>query len=107
MAFIKQTTLENGVSGNYWKIITMNINYFQNDATVCWGLFKDKAFRNEHWDQSEDKMKLLIKTFALNWQPDNFPFTKEALEVKSAVRIAYETARLHPANYFADAQDDI
>jgi hypothetical protein len=105
MAIIKQLDLDNGASGNYWKIIKTDINFLSKVATITFGLLKDKSFNELKYDSEVNREKLLLSTKSVSFRGDSFPFTDEALEGENIKAVAYTAVRATD-KYFQDAIDD-
>jgi hypothetical protein len=66
MALELTKNLDNGFSGNYWKVLETNINWKDKYSHITLGLFKDKAAR--------DAGKTIIDAKAYDWSGADFPF---------------------------------
>lgn len=107
MALIKIKELENGISGNYWKIIKVEVDFLQRTAEIWLGLLKDKTFNDERYDKPEyENSALLLKAERIQFGPENFPFTKEAIEGTNIKAVAYNAIKAY-SEYFIDSQDDL
>lgn len=105
MALIKRLELESGVSGEYWKIIKANIDFLERRAEITFGLLKDKSLNDAKYDKVNNS-ELILKIKRVEFGPDNFPFTKDAIEGENIKAIAY-TASKEADEYFLDATDDL
>ena len=77
MAIEKQKTLNNGSSGNYWRIISITANTVSLKMSGQLGLFKDKNFSDSGGST------LMVKHFT-------FPFTRqEFIEAENIIALTY------------------
>ncbi len=95
MSLKKSLTLRNGFSGEYWKIIEINLDRITPGSHVTLALFKDASFK--------DSPAGVLETRAFDWYGDNFPFTSAALATNNPVEIAYAKIITDDA-FFADAE---
>lgn len=79
MALQKTKELDNGFSGDYWRIAEININFARRDSHVSLWLYKDLAAR-----QAE---KLPVWSTNFDWFGEDFPFNED--EPQNEREIAY------------------
>ncbi len=109
MAFIKEITLENGTTGDYWKIIDVRINYLYYTASIVFGLFKNKALNDEKYGNVANE-KLLLDTKGFNFireEDGGFIFDKENISGIDILAYAYEKVLENSDNFFVDAVSDV
>lgn len=85
MALQLAFTAGTGFTGNYWKIIGVNLDFSHSRSTVVIGLYKDIAARlagAEH---------MIVRTY--HWKSSNNPFNLGSLKSKDPQRIAYEVIK--------------
>jgi hypothetical protein len=116
MALIKAKTLDNGVTGNYWKIISSFLEY-PNKVWITIGLFVSKAIREQGKEPLETEQRFYDIDINDPTRQNYYALLKTSLkrlvekkdengntvfdENKKAVIEEVEI------NYLADAQDDI
>jgi hypothetical protein len=101
MALQKSKTLENGTSGEYWKIISVTI-YDKKIDSIKIGLWKNKT--------ASDDSKPAIKEYYLNLE---IPITIENILIsnKNIYELLYNSIKIDMAtfqygnDYFTDAVD--
>lgn len=64
MALIKQTELENGLSGSYWKIIGIKCDTSMSSAFIEYGLIKDADFRANLGNDIPTEKYILTERYA-------------------------------------------
>ncbi len=109
MAFIKELTLENGTSGDYWKIVDVRINYLEYTASIVFGLFKDKVLNDSKYGTVHNE-KLMLEQKAFNFvreEDGSFVFDKENIMGKDVVAYAYKKTLEYKDSFFVDAVSDV
>lgn len=103
MALIKNKELNNGFSGEYWRIIDISISYLSKYSHITLSLYKDKLSRDN------GLQPISVQNF--DWEGDNFPFTEE--EPQNERQIAYDKIKLpildeegNNINWFSDAENE-
>lgn len=106
MAFIKELLLENGISGSYWKIIKTEVDFLENTAEIWFGHLLNKQLNDEKYNKGFNNADLLLsRPRRIQFTPENFPFTKVALEGSDIKAIAYNASK-QADEFFTDAVDD-
>lgn len=91
MALLKTYEIESGVSGSYWKITKIEIDFVRKISHVYIYMYLNKEARLENRDP------LTVKDF--EWIGDDFPFS----DIKEDIRVmAYD--KLKTDNLFTDAE---
>ena len=97
MGLKKSVDLETGVSGEYWSVHKIDIDFDNKIASADVQLFINRAAKKA------GKVALASKT--LTWAAPNFPFKPSDMDVKNPITIAYDNIKLDPS--FGDATDVI
>jgi len=88
MALELSKTLDTGHSGNYWRIISQQIDYVNSASVTFLALYKDKAARDNGAEYTK-----IVRPF--KWNGADFPFGVAAMDLKNPVEMAYEKIKLN------------
>lgn len=97
MAFLKTKELDNGFSGNYWKIMNINQNFGDNSIHIQISLFKDSAAR------FEDKMP--ISQYNYDFSGDENPCTIANMDNVDSNPVKLIYLKLKTLEDFSDAEN--
>ena len=102
MALQKNLQLNNGVSGNYWKITGIIMDFIIGVAEVHIALYLSKAIR----DGRATPISNQTFTYGVTqgqMKPKPFPFTVETMDKSNPIAIAYN--EIKKELFFQDAED--
>ena len=89
MAIEKEKVLNNGYTGNYWRITTISINTLTRTMVGSIGLFKDKA------TSDAGGQPILIKQFHFNFTMQEFLASSNVIALTYEKIIAQAETLLH------------
>ena len=88
MALQLEKDLENGFTGNYWKIIAINFDISRQFSDVQLALYKDRETMTARKDY--------ISSENFSWIGGDFPFLSSAMDVSNPIKIAYNKIKTLP-----------
>jgi len=89
MAIQKEKTLNNGYTGNYWRITAVSINNMSRTMVGSIGLFKDKA------TSDAGGQPLLVKQFHFSFTMQEFLASPNVIALTYAKIVAQAETLLH------------
>ncbi len=107
MALQKTKELASGITGNYWKILQVNIDYLNSTSHVTIALYVDEEARAAGKNP-------LAEQQSFNWQGEEFPFGSSDLSAEDVnpLKVAYAKikesvldAEGEKTNFFGNAED--
>lgn len=80
MAIILKTILENGTSGEYYRVEEPNHNYIQKTSRVVMQLYANKEYADKAKENPDIAGRYILLTKYFDWNKNDFPFNDIKIE---------------------------